>query len=133
MPRRKKFITKENEPLRLPPENPKAKMWLWIGVSATSAIILVMWGWATSISLSSFSWAKTPEKKLIENSKNDWNELFNDEKSKIKNEQTKLQIQRIINTIITEANSTTISASTTGTATTTSVTNSSTPSTSSHQ
>src|SRR3989344_963804 len=125
MPRRKKFITKENEPLRLPPENPKAKMWLWIGVSATSAIILVMWGWATSISLSSFSWAKTPEKKLIENSKNDWNELFNDEKSKIKNEQTKLQIQRIINTIIAEANSTTPATSTINA----DITNSSTPST----
>ena len=122
MPRRKKFITKENEPLRLPPENPKAKMWLWIGVSATSAIILVMWGWATSISLSSFSWAKTPEKKLIENSKNDWNELFNDEKSKIKNEQTKLQIQRIINTIITEANSTTSNSSSTSINTNTSST-----------
>src|SRR3989344_5916803 len=129
MPRRKKFITKENEPLRLPPENPKAKMWLWIGVSATSAIILVMWGWATSISLSSFSWARTPEKKLIENSKNDWNELFNNEQEKIKNEQLKLQIKNVINIIVAEANSTT----TTTTTISASTTNSLTPSTSSHQ
>ncbi len=129
MPRRKKPTIEEKEPLRLPPENPKAKMWLWIGVSAISAIILVMWGWATSISLSSFSWAKTPEKKLIENSKNDWNELFNNRESQIKNEQLKLQIKNIINTIVAEANSTTMSASTTGTATTTT----STITTSSHQ
>lgn len=129
MPRRKKPTIKENEPLRLPPENPKAKMWLWIGVSAISAIILVMWGWATSISLSSFSWAKTPEKKLIENSKNDWNELFNNEQEKIKNERLKLQIKNVINTIVAEANTTTTASSTISSSTTTS----STPTTSSHQ
>ena len=74
-------------------ENPKAKMWLWIGVSAITAIILVLWGWATSISLSSFSWDKTPEKKLVEKSQNDWDALFNNEKARIKNEQMKLQIK----------------------------------------
>jgi hypothetical protein len=133
MPRRKKSTIQEREPLHLPPENQKAKMWLWIGVSSVSAIILVMWGYATSISLSSFSWARTPEKKLIENSKNDWNEIFNDEKTRIRNEQLKLQMKRVISTIVAEANSSTINASTTSSATTTIATNSTTPSTSSHQ
>lgn len=129
MPRRKKPTTQETEPLRLPPENHAAKMWLWVGVSAISAIILVMWGWATSIRLSSFSWAKTPEKKLIENSKNDWNELFNNEQEKIKNEQLKLQIKNAISIIVAEANTTTTASSTISSSTTTG----STPTTSSHQ
>ena len=117
MPRRNKKT--ENY---LPPsqyqENPKAKMWLWIGVSVISAIILVMWGWATSISLSSFSWAKTPEKKLIENSRNDWDTLFNNEESKIKNDRLKLQIKNILTTIVAETNT----SSTTTTITTTNTT-----------
>lgn len=93
-------------------ENPKAKMWLWIGVSVITAIILVLWGWATSISLSSFSWEKTPEKKLVEKSQNDWDTLFNNEEARIKNEQMKLQIKNILNIIITEVNTTTSATST---------------------
>lgn len=104
------------------PENPTAKMWLWIGVSVIGAIILVLWGWATSISLASFSWEKTPEKKLIEKSRSDWNTLFNDEKSRIKNEQLKSQIKNILNTIIAEVNTTTGATSTTGINTTNSST-----------
>ena len=86
-------------------ENRAAKMWLWIGVSSITAIILVLWGWATSISLSSFTWEKTPEKKLVEKSQSDWDALFNNEKERIKNEQMKLQIKNILNTIATEINS----------------------------
>jgi hypothetical protein len=129
MPKREKPTNQESTPLRLPPQNPATKMRLWICVGGVSIIILVMWGWATSISLSSFSWAKTPEKKLIENSKKDWNELFNNEQEKIKNEQLKLQMKHILNTIIAEANTTTATTSTMSTSTI----NSSTPTTSSHQ
>lgn len=94
------------------PENPKAKMWLWVCVGIVSAIILVLWGWATSISLSSFSWEKTPEKKLMEKSQNDWDTLFNNEQARIKNERMKSQIKNILNTIITEVNTTTSATST---------------------
>ena len=97
-------------------------MWLWIGVSIFTAIILVLWGWATSINLASFNWNKTPEKKLVEKSQNDWNELFNDEKSQIKTEQMKLQIKNILNTIITEVNTTTTATTTISTTSTTSST-----------
>ncbi len=93
-------------------ENPKAKMWLWIGVSSITAIILVLWGWATSISLASFSWEKTPEKKLVEKSQNEWDTLFNNEQTRIKNEQMKLQIKNILNTIADEVNITTGTTST---------------------
>ncbi len=108
-------------------ENPKAKMWLWIGVSVISAIILVMWGWATSISLSSFSWEKTPEKKLVENSRNDWNTLFNNETSKIKNERLKLQIKNVLSTIVAEANTSSSTTSTTITTTNTTTLNTTSP------
>lgn len=91
-------------------ENRAAKMWLWIGVSVITAIILVLWGWATSISLSSFSWDKTPEKKLVQTSQADWNTLFNNKESRIKNEQLKLQIKNILSTIVAEVNSTTNSS-----------------------
>ncbi len=93
-------------------ENPAAKMWLWIGVSVITVIILVLWGWATSISLASFSWDKTPEKKLVEKSQNDWNTLFNNEEARIKNEQMKLQIKNILNTISAQSNSTSTSSTT---------------------
>ena len=101
------------------PENPKAKMWLWICVSAVSVVILVLWRWATSISLSSFNWNKTPEKKLLETSRNDWDTLFNNEQSRTKSEQMKLQIKNILNTIIAGTNSSSIAASATTTSTTT--------------
>ena len=108
-------------------ENPKAKMWLWICVGSISVIILVLWGWATSISLASFSWEKTPEKKLINKSQDEWNALFNDEKSRIKNEQLKLQIKNLLTTINAETSTTTNSTSTTNITTTSSTTASSTP------
>ncbi len=111
------------------PENPKAKIWLWVCVGTVSAIILILWGWATSISLSSFSWAKTPEKKLLDKSQNNWNALFNDEKSKIQNEQLKLKIKNLLNTITTQTNTTTSVSSTNNINTTNSSTlsNSTTP------
>ena len=94
------------------PENPKAKMWLWIGVSVITAIILVLWGWATSISLSSFSWDKTPEKKLVEKSQSDWETLFNNEETRIKNEQMKIQIKNLLNVIAAQSNSTSTTSTT---------------------
>jgi hypothetical protein len=103
-------------------ENPAAKMWLLIGVSAITVIILVLWGWAASIPLSSFSWDKTPEKKLVEKSQNNWDALFNNKESQIKNEQMKLQIKNILNTITAEVNTMTGVTSTTNTNTTTSST-----------
>lgn len=125
MPKGKKQTTQQSPlPNKLQinkyPANPAAKMWLWIGVSAVGTIILVLWAWATSISLSSFKWAKSPEKKLIENSQNDWETLFNDEKSRAKTEQTKLQIKNMLSAIIAQANTTTRATSTTEISTTTS-------------
>ena len=104
----------------MPPyqENRTAKMWLWIGVSVFTAIILVLWGWAISIRLSSFSWDKTPEGKLVQTSKTDWNTLFNNEETRIKNEQLKLQLKNLLNKITTETGSPTSTTSSTSTTTT---------------
>lgn len=116
MPRRKKQTTPELEPtpLQIPKEyNAAAKKWLWIWVSTFTIIIVALWGWATKISLSSFNWNKTPEKKLVENSKTEWNTLFNDENTRIKNEKLKLQLKNLVNQIITEANSSTPATTTT--------------------
>ncbi len=115
MPRRKKQTLPEAEPVQvqIPKEyNAAAKKWLWILVGGFTIIIVVLWGWATKISLSSFSWSKTPEKKLIENSKTEWDALFNDEATRTKNEKLKLQLKNIVNQIITEANNTSSTTST---------------------
>lgn len=119
MPRRKKQSTPEPTPISPPPYtyNPAAKRWLWVWVGVFTAIILVLWGWATKITLSSFNWKKTPEKQLIESSKNNWNDLFNEETSKIKKEQMRLQLQNIISKMVTETNSTTSSTTITATST----------------
>lgn len=108
MPRRKKQIIAEEAPTQIPKQyNEAAKKWLWILVSTFTIIILVMWGWATKISLAAFSWNKTPEKKLIDNSKTEWDALFDNEATRIKNERLKLQLKNLVNKIVTEANSST--------------------------
>lgn len=106
MPRRKKTTNQKNEePQQWQfQENPTAKIWLWVGVGIFTAIILALWGWAASVRISSFSWGKTPEGKLIKQSQSDWDALFNNEESRIKNKQLKLQIKNMLNKIVAEAN-----------------------------
>lgn len=108
------------------PTNQAAKRWLWIWVSFFTIIIIGLWAWATKISLSTFHWNKTPEKELLDTSKDDWNKLFNQENDRIKKEQLKRQVQNMINQIVTQATSSTptstITASSTITTTSTATT-----------
>ncbi len=89
--------------------NAAAQRWLWIWVGVFTTFIVVLWGWATTVSLASFSWNKTPEKQLLDTSKTDWDTLFNNETTRLKNEQLKSQLKNLINQISTETNSTTAS------------------------
>ncbi len=128
MPRRKKATTKKNEVPWQRQENQTAKIWLWVGVSSLSTVIIFMWGLSASLRLSSFSWDKTPEKNLLTRSQTDWNTLFNNEKTRIQNEQMKMQLKNTLNAIIAStATSTTSTIITTTTPiNTTSTTTSST-------
>ncbi len=90
-----------------------AKRWLWIWVSFFTIIIIGLWAWATKISLSTFRWNKTPEKKLLQTSKDDWDTLFNQENDRIKNEQLKKQLKNIVNQIISQSVTTTPSSTAT--------------------
>ncbi|MBI2037512.1 MAG: hypothetical protein HYT15_01075 [Candidatus Magasanikbacteria bacterium] len=126
MPRRKKqIIPQMPTPEQLAKEyeaRARAKRWLWLWVGIFTLIILILWGWATKISLASFSWNKTPEKKLIDTSKTEWNTLFNDEASRIKNERMKMQIKDTLGKLMAETNSTTVSSTTQTTSSTTATT-----------
>lgn len=125
MPRRKKQSTPPTPLIPMPAPNPaeqNAKKWLWLLVGSFTIIIVVLWGWATKVSLSSINWSKTPEKQILDSRKNEWDTLFNDEASKAKSEQLKLQVKNIIGKIMAETNtstSSTIDTATTSTPTST--------------
>jgi hypothetical protein len=113
MPRRKKqsnpIQSVPTIPIPVPNPNQNAKKWLWLLVGSFTVVILILWGWAAKIQISSVSWNKTPEKKILENSKNEWNTLFNDEATRAKNERLKLQVKNILSKIMTEINTSTTS------------------------
>lgn len=87
-------------------QNRSATRWLWVLVSSFTLIIAGMWIWATKISLSSFNWNRTPEKKIFDNSKKEWNELFNNEAVNIQNEQMKKKIKNVIEQIMSASSTT---------------------------
>lgn len=136
MPRRKKQSTAPQQPPIIGPSpvNPATKRLLWLLVGSFTLVILLLWGWATKIQLSSISWSKTPEKRILETSRNEWNELFNNEETKIKNEQLKKELKNMIAQFVAEMNTTTtstiISTTSTPVAPTSTATTSSTTTTS---
>lgn len=81
-------------------ENSYAKIWMWVGVVAFSAIIVALWGWAMQIQLSSFSWQKTPENKIVKNSQENWNELFKQEEENRQLETAKLELKSALGKIM---------------------------------
>lgn len=130
MPKVKKTRSKKTLPEvpTQPPQDYKAaaRRWLWIWVSLFSILIIGLWGWAAKINLSSFSWHKTPEKQLLDNRQNDWDRLFNTETDRIKNERLKNQMKTVLNKIIAESTSSTISTTTTVSTSTAPITSSTT-------
>lgn len=93
-----------------------AKIWLWFGVGIFTLTIFVLWGWALKIRLDYFSWQKTPEKKIVESAKTDWDKYFSDTK---KLEENKIKLKEALNQILANTTST-ISTSTVETVTSTS-------------
>lgn len=97
-----------------------AKIWMWAGVGIFSLTIILLWGWAMKIRLDTFSWQKTPENKMVETAKTDWNKYFaetktlEENKRKIKNAIERILANSIVatttivtTTIINTTNSTT--------------------------
>ena len=95
-----------------------AKIWLWTGVGIFSLTIILLWGWAMKIRLDTFSWQKTPENKIVESAKTDWDKYFTETKTL---EENKNKIKEALSQIVINLNnaSTTISTPTTTVATTT--------------
>lgn len=86
-----------------------AKIWLWFGVGIFALTIFILWGWALKIRLDYFSWQKTPEKKIVESAKTDWNTYFSDTK---KLEENKIKLKEALNKILTSTSTSTINTST---------------------
>ena len=106
-------------PIFKPHHNPAprgAKIWLWIGVGIFSLTIFALWGWAMKIRLDSFSWQKTPEKKMIETAKTDWDKYFAETKTL---EENKNKIKSALEQILTNVANTTTTINTTTTTTST--------------
>ena len=95
-----------------------AKISLWTGVGIFSLTIILLWGWAMKIRLDTFSWQKTPENKIVESAKTDWDKYFTETKTL---EENKNKIKGALSQIVINLNnaSTTISTPTTTVATTT--------------
>ncbi len=74
-----------------------AKLLLWFGVGIFSLTIFILWGWALKIRLDYFSWQKTPENKMIETAKTDWDKYFADTKE---SEENKIKIKNALNQIL---------------------------------
>ena len=92
-----------------------AKIWLWAGVGIFSLTILLLWGWAMKIRLDTFSWQKTPENKIVQTAKTDWDKYFTETKTL---EENKNKIKDALGQILANiSTTTTISTSTTATST----------------
>jgi hypothetical protein len=107
------------KPIFKPQYNPtvrSAKFWLWSGVGIFSLMILILWGWAMKIRLDAFSWQKTPEKKIVETAKTDWDTYFTETKTL---EENKNKIKNVLNQIMVSIISTTTVSTSTITTTST--------------
>ena len=119
---REKFIKEQRS------HNNKMTFWLYVGMIVLLIAIIFFWGFSFWTNISSFSWKKAPESKIIATSQSDINQIFQTEKQNIlQNQLTKIQIKETINKILQKANTTV--ASITSTTSTINVTPTSTTST----
>lgn len=76
--------------------DPWTKMLMWFGVLIFSLIIVFLWGWALKIKLDNFSWKETPENKIISTAKTNWDEYFNEQRTKKQMEENKNKIKEMV-------------------------------------
>lgn len=92
-----------------------ARTLLWFGVLAFSLVIVFLWGWALKIKLDNFNWRETPENKMISTAKSNWDEYFNEQKTKQQMEENKKKIEGMVGTLFRRADETASSTITTTT------------------
>ena len=84
-----------------------AKIWMWCGVGIFALMIIVLWGWAMKIRLDAFSWQKTPESRIVNTAKTDWDKYFADTKAL---EENKIKIENALKQIVANADTATTTA-----------------------
>lgn len=125
-----KLYSMENEPKKTQTNqafqrqseyNVNSRRWMWLGVTILGSIILVIWLWSMKLQMTFFDWKKTPESTLIENTKKNWNEIFEEnKKDKDTLETAKEEIKNLIMQFNRGVATTTILNTNTSTITTTS-------------
>ncbi len=90
----------QRQPMR---QDKGAKILLWSGVLLFSLMIVFLWGWALKIKLDNFNWRETPENKMISTTKTNWDEYFNEQKTKQQLEENKKKIEEAVGAIIRHA------------------------------
>ncbi len=86
----------------------KIKKWMWVGVVTFVLIILFFWALAAKMKLGNVDWGNIQEKNLIENTAQNWDEVFIEEKEKQlakDKEEVKEKIQNIIEILDTATSS----------------------------
>ncbi len=78
-----------------------AKKIMWFGVAVISLIIFIFWGYSMNIQMSRLSWKQTPEGRLAQRAKTDWDRMYveiqSDEASK---KQVAAQIKNFIRQLL---------------------------------
>ena len=92
---REKFV---NEQLT---KEKRLSLWLWIGVGGIGAVIVFFWGYSLWSSLTTFSWKKTEESKILTQSSSEWDKAFQEAKeNELKKQFSKAQIKELLNQVL---------------------------------
>lgn len=81
--------------------NPTASRWMWIGIIVFAAAIFGIWGWSLKEQIGSIKWSESPESRLINKTRQDWNKLFEEEKVTQEKNNLKNAILGVINNFAT--------------------------------
>lgn len=94
----------------------KADSQFYLAVGAVALIVAIFWGYAMYNQLTMFEIKKTPEKKLMDENKKTWKEIFETVGGPERTEEIKTKLQTILSELkkeATEQNTTTTIATTT--------------------
>ncbi len=98
----------------------KLSLWLWIGVGGLGMLIVFFWGYSLWSNFTSFNWKKTEENKIIKQTTDDWDQVFQSSReNELQNQLTKLQIKDLITQAIKQQSKNLFTTSTTSTIDTT--------------
>ncbi len=87
--------------------NPQARRWMWTGIIVFAVAIFAIWGWSLKEQIASIKWSESPENRLINKTRQDWNQLFEEEKVSQEKNNLKNALQGIITHYATSTAATT--------------------------